>query len=173
MRERCIVTSELTQTVRSPPSVPRVDTYDSLLDDSTHVCNAGYLSLFPFMLSLLPSDSPHLGPILDMLRDPEQLWSEYGIRSLSKNHPAFGQGENYWRGPIWVQMNYMVLGALHNTYAHEEGPFQERAREIYEELRKNVVDNVFKVCFPRKPVSVFEAHFGVGISTNRVCMGTV
>jgi hypothetical protein len=97
------------------------------------------------MLSLLPSDSPHLGPILDMLRDPEQLWSEFGIRSLSKSHPEFGQGENYWRGPIWVQMNYMVLGALHNTYVREEGPFQERAREIYEELRMNVVDNVFEV----------------------------
>ncbi|OJA11997.1 hypothetical protein AZE42_04747 [Rhizopogon vesiculosus] len=113
-------------------------------DDSAHICNAGYLSLFPFMLSLLPSDSPHLGPILDMLRDPEQLWSEHGIRSLSKSHADFGQGENYWRGPIWVQMNYMVLGALHNTYARQEGPFQERAQEIYDELRKNVVDNVFK-----------------------------
>jgi mannosyl-oligosaccharide glucosidase len=101
------------------------------------------------MLSLLPLDSPHLGPILDMLRDPEQLWSEFGIRSLSKSHPEFGQGENYWRGPIWVQMNYMVLGALHNTYVREEGPFQERAREIYEELRKNVVDNVFEVGFSR------------------------
>ncbi|KAG1883181.1 glycoside hydrolase [Suillus subluteus] len=113
-------------------------------DESTHICHAGYVSLFPFMLSLLPPDSPHLGPILDMLRDPEQLWSEYGIRSLSKSHAEFGQGENYWKGPIWVQINYMVLGALHNTYAREEGPFQERAREIYEELRRNVVNNVFK-----------------------------
>ncbi|KAG0705211.1 glycoside hydrolase [Suillus ampliporus] len=113
-------------------------------DESTHICHAGYVSLFPFMLSLLPPDSPHLGPILDMLRDPEQLWSEYGIRSLSKSHPEFGQGENYWKGPIWVQINYMVLGALHNTYAREEGPLQERAREIYDELRRNVVNNVFK-----------------------------
>lgn len=129
-----------------------INIYNSFLDESAHACHAGYLSLFPFMLSLLPSDSPHLGPILDMLREPEQLWSEYGIRSLSKSHPQFGQGENYWRGPIWVQMNYMVLGALHNTYAREEGPFQERAREIYEELRKNVVDNVFRVGFPGSPV---------------------
>jgi mannosyl-oligosaccharide glucosidase len=113
-------------------------------DESTHICHAGYVSLFPFMLSLLPLDSPHLGPILDMLRDPEQLWSEYGIRSLSKSHPEFGQGENYWKGPIWVQMNYMVLGALHNTYAREKGPFQARAKEMYEELRRNVVNNVFK-----------------------------
>jgi glycogen debranching enzyme len=127
------------------------------------------------MLSLLPLDSPHLGPILDMLRDPEQLWSEYGIRSLSKSHPEFGQGENYWKGPIWVQMNYMVLGALHNTYAREKGPFQARAKEMYEELRRNVVNNVFKVGLPRRwPRALFSsAHLGIGISKNRICMGTV
>ncbi|KAG6865863.1 hypothetical protein C0991_010944 [Blastosporella zonata] len=113
-------------------------------DESHHVCHKGYLSLFPFFLSLLPPTSPQLGHILDLLRDPEQLWSPYGIRSLSVAHPEFGQGENYWKGPIWVQMNYLVLRALHTTYAAQPGPHQARAKEIYTELRKNVVDNVFK-----------------------------
>jgi len=62
-------------------------------------------------------------------------------------------------------MNYLALGALHKvrlgaffaeswylfkmeqTYAAQEGPYQSRAKEIYNELRKNVIDNVFKVCF--------------------------
>lgn len=35
------------------------------------------------------------------------------------------------------------------TYAAQEGPYQERAKEIYAELRKNVVDNVHKVRLPR------------------------
>ncbi|KAH7930897.1 glycoside hydrolase family 63 protein [Leucogyrophana mollusca] len=113
-------------------------------DESDHVCHKGYLSLFPFMLSLLPSHSPHLGAVLDLLRDPEQLWSSYGIRSLSAAHPEFGQGENYWKGPIWVQMNYMVLSSLYKTYVAEEGPYQQRAKEIYAELRNNIVSNVFK-----------------------------
>ncbi|KAG7092230.1 hypothetical protein E1B28_008596 [Marasmius oreades] len=113
-------------------------------DESYHVCHRGYLSLFPFLLSLLPPTSPHLGPTLDLLHDPEHLWSSYGIRSLSMSHPEFGQGENYWKGPIWIQMNYLILGALHNTYAKEEGLYQEKAKQIYTELRKNVVDNVFK-----------------------------
>ncbi|KAK7693188.1 hypothetical protein QCA50_002754 [Cerrena zonata] len=113
-------------------------------DESYHVCDKGYLSLFPFLLSLLPSDSPHLGPILDMLRDPEHLWSPYGLRSLSASHPQFGQGENYWKGPIWMQMNYLALSALHKTYAAQEGPYQKRAQEVYAELRKNVIDNVHK-----------------------------
>lgn len=113
-------------------------------DESEHVCHKGYISLFPFMLSLLPQDSPHLGHILDLLRDPDHLWSPYGIRSLSASHPVFGTGENYWRGPIWIQMNYLVLRALHNTYATVDGPFQEHAKAIYTELRKNIVENVFK-----------------------------
>jgi len=113
-------------------------------DESEHICHKGYLSLFPFMLSLLPTDSPHLGSVLDLLRDPKELWSQYGIRSLSASHPEFGQGENYWKGPIWMQMNYMVLSSLHKTYAAQEGPHRERAQEIYTELRGNIVDNVFK-----------------------------
>ncbi|THU99363.1 glycoside hydrolase [Dendrothele bispora CBS 962.96] len=113
-------------------------------DDSYHVCHKGYLSLFPFMLSLLSPSSPHLGATLDILRDPEHLWSPYGIRSLSASHPEFGQGENYWKGPIWIQMNYLVLKALHGTYVEQEGPYQSRAQEIYKELRKNVIDNVLK-----------------------------
>ncbi|KAI8998865.1 glycoside hydrolase [Trametes punicea] len=113
-------------------------------DESYHVCHKGYLSLFPFLLSLLPPDSPHLGAILDLLRDPAHLWSPYGLRSLSASHPEFGQGENYWKGPIWIQMNYLALSALYKTYAAQEGPYQQRAREIYAELRRNIVDNVHK-----------------------------
>ncbi|KAF8061451.1 glycoside hydrolase [Lyophyllum atratum] len=113
-------------------------------DESYHVCHKGYLSLFPFSLSLLSPSSPQLGHILDLLRDPEHLWSPFGIRSLSASHPEFGQGENYWKGPIWVQMNYLVLRALHTTYAAQPGPYQTKAKEIYSELRKNLIDNVFK-----------------------------
>lgn len=118
--------------------------------------------MFPLFLSLLSPDAPQLGRVLDLLRDPEHLWSSYGIRSLSAAHPEFGQGENYWKGPIWVQMNYLILRALHTvrfsqllhvftclipfqTYAAQSGPYQARAKEIYSELRKNLVDNVFKV----------------------------
>jgi len=84
-------------------------------DESVHVCHRGYLSLFPLLLGLLPSSSPHLGPILDLMRDPTHLWSPYGLRSLSVSHPLFGQGENYWRGPIWIHMNYMALSSLYKV----------------------------------------------------------
>ncbi|KAJ7752098.1 glycoside hydrolase [Mycena metata] len=113
-------------------------------DESYHVCNQGYLSMFPLLLALLPPSSPHLGPMLDALHDPEQLWSPYGLRSLSASHPQFGQGENYWKGPVWIQMNYLALRALYKKYAAEEGPYKARAQEIYQQLRKNIIDNEYE-----------------------------
>lgn len=88
-------------------------------DESFHVCHRGYISLFPLLLGLLQPDSPHLESTLDLLRDPEQLWSDYGIRSLSKSHPLYGQGENYWRGPVWIPLNYLALKALKMVSADE------------------------------------------------------
>ncbi len=88
---------------------------DATIDDyeeSVHVCHKGYLSIFPFLAGLLPSDSPKLGPILDLIADPEELWSEYGLRSLSKSDEFHGTDENYWRGPVWVNMNYLALVRL-------------------------------------------------------------
>jgi len=67
------------------------------------------------MLGLLDVDNVHLDKVLEDIRDPAQLWSSYGILSLSKQDEFFGTKEDYWRGPIWIQMNYMVLESLHNV----------------------------------------------------------
>lgn len=96
-------------------SLERCAYLETLVDESYHVCHKGYISIFPFLLGLLTPDSPHLGSILDLIANPAELWSPYGIRSLSLDHPLFGQGEDYWRGPIWVQMNYLALSALHKV----------------------------------------------------------
>jgi mannosyl-oligosaccharide glucosidase len=85
---------------------------DATIDDfeeSVHVCHKGYISLFPFLLGLLPYDSPKLGKVLDLMADPEHLWSEFGLRSLSKSDPLYGTAENYWRGPVWVNVNYLAV----------------------------------------------------------------
>ena len=112
-------------------------------EESTHVCHNGYISLFPFMTGLLPPDSPRLKPILDLISNPDELWSEYGIRSLSRADPNYGTEENYWRSPIWVNMNYLILKSLLAT-AEAKGPNQKQAREIYARLRENLVKNVYK-----------------------------
>jgi len=82
------------------------------LDESYFVCHKGYISIFPFHIGLVPHDSPKLKYILEDLQDPEGIWSEFGLRSLAKSDAYFGKNENYWRGPIWIPMNYMALNSL-------------------------------------------------------------
>lgn len=137
---------------------------DATIDDyeeSVHVCHKGYISIFPFLTGMIGPDSPRLKPILDLISDPEELWSPYGIRSLSKRDEFYGTAENYWRGPIWMNINYLVLKNLYvsricfpSSYAVANlsfqdiatapGPHQEQARQMYSDLRKNLVENVFR-----------------------------
>ncbi len=44
-----------------------------------------------------------------------------------------------------MQMNWLALKSLKEKYMVEEGPKRERAKGVYAELRRNVVENVFKV----------------------------
>ncbi|KAI9268642.1 glycoside hydrolase [Helicostylum pulchrum] len=113
-------------------------------DKPVYVCHKGYLSLFPMTLGLLPADSPKLGAILDMIEDENELWSPYGLRSLSASDEFFGTGENYWRGPIWININYLTLQSLYKNYMNTPGPYQERAEKIYTKLRNNIIRNVYK-----------------------------
>ncbi|KAF2137265.1 glycoside hydrolase family 63 protein [Aplosporella prunicola CBS 121167] len=112
-------------------------------EEDVRVCHKGYVSLFPWLLGLVDRDDARLARVLDVLADPEELWSEHGIRSLSKASEFFGSGENYWRGPVWVNVNYLVLAALRDLATHP-GPHAARAAELYASLRRNVVDTVFK-----------------------------
>ena len=117
----------------------------TLTDESPvdHVCHKGYVSLLPFLTGLLPPDNPHLGAILDMVHDPEELWSPYGLRSLSRKDKFYGTGENYWRSPIWININYMAVEQLLHL-AQQPGPHQQRAGKIYTELRINLVNTVYE-----------------------------
>lgn len=108
----------------------------------------GYVNLFPFLLEILSNDSPYLQKILKNIRDPEILWTNYGLRSLSKQSPLYHKRNTdddppYWRGQIWINMNYLALKALHH-YGSQPGPYSEEAKSIYLELRQNVVNNIFK-----------------------------
>ncbi|KAL8634589.1 MAG: hypothetical protein Q9228_007815, partial [Teloschistes exilis] len=106
------------------------------------ICHKGYISLFPFTNGLVGPDHPHLEAILDLIRDPEKLWSPFGLRSLSLKDAYYGTGENYWRSPVWVNINYMVIDRLLDL-AQQPGPHQRKARGIYIDLRQIIVDTVF------------------------------
>lgn len=107
------------------------------------VCHKGYMSLFPFMTGLVAPDSPKLDSILNLISDKDEIWTPYGIRSLSKKDELYGSGENYWRSPIWMNMNYLILTNLLRI-AQTPGTHQERAGVIYTELRGNLIETVYQ-----------------------------
>ncbi|KAK9432562.1 glycoside hydrolase [Lipomyces doorenjongii] len=118
--------------------------WDPETESRVHECHEGYLTLLPFMVGLIPAEK--VGKVVRGLRDPDRLWSEFGIRSLSKRDAAFGLGENYWRGSIWINMNYMILSALRNYFKIPEVTEKDRdlIAETYKALRVNLVSNVYK-----------------------------
>ena len=90
------------------------------------------------LLSLVPRD--RAVRLINTMTDPEEFFSPYGIRSLSKIYaerpyifhvngkkfpigydPAesrtniFG-GNSNWRGPVWFPINYLLLKALRENY---------------------------------------------------------
>ena len=83
-----------------------------------------------YVLSI--ADPEQLGRILNLLADPQEFLSPYGIRSLSKYHEnnpfCFGGkcvgyepgesdekikgGNSNWRGPIWFPTSYLLIRTL-------------------------------------------------------------
>lgn len=88
----------------------------------------------------------YLGKILTDIRNPNLLWSNYGLRSLAKTSPLYMARNTehdppYWRGQIWVNMNFLASRALWH-YAQIEGPYQAQSKKVYDELRTNIISNV-------------------------------
>ncbi|KAK3944166.1 glycoside hydrolase [Diplogelasinospora grovesii] len=120
---------------------------DATIDDFEEnklVCHKGYISLFPFLTGLVKPDSPRLGKLLNLLGDEEELFSPHGLRSLSKKDEHYGTAENYWRSPVWINMNYLAIVQLHRIATQDDSPHQETARTLYNKLRRNIVDTVYK-----------------------------
>lgn len=107
----------------------------------------GYVSLFPFIMNLLNADNPKLMSILENIENPKVLWTPYGLRSLSKTSYYYKKYNTehdgpYWRGSIWINMNYLILKSL-NYYRKISGPYQHHAQRLHKELKANLVKNVF------------------------------
>ncbi|ONM35063.1 Mannosyl-oligosaccharide glucosidase GCS1 [Zea mays] len=110
------------------------------------VPHVGYVSLFPFMMGTIPPESWVLEKQLNLISNTSILWTDYGLRSLSRTSSIYMKRNTehdppYWRGAIWINMNYMVLSALHH-YAHKDGPYSGRAKELYDKLRSNLIRNI-------------------------------
>ncbi|XP_024535407.1 alpha-glucosidase 2 isoform X1 [Selaginella moellendorffii] len=106
----------------------------------------GYVSLFPFIVKLIPADSQILEAHLNLIQSEKLLWTSYGLRSLATTSSIYNRRNTehdapYWRGPVWINMNYLVLSSLH-YYSQEPGPYKDAAASVYKQLRANLISNV-------------------------------
>lgn len=94
------------------------------------VSKVGYINLFPFFTGILKEEEYEEGQrqkiidvrkkIISVIGDTELLLSEDGIRSLSISDPLYGTLDNYWRGAVWLPINFMVLRACKKYYWADE-----------------------------------------------------
>lgn len=134
-----------------PPNAQPAEMVRVVLEDPTlrYIDSSfGYVSLFPFILQIIDPNSPQLEKVLTDLTDPDLLWTKYGLRSLGKTSPFYMKYNTehdppYWRGTIWINLNYLTIRAAYH-YSKIEGPYQSKAKEIYNNLRHNVIQNVMK-----------------------------
>jgi mannosyl-oligosaccharide glucosidase len=117
-------------------------------EENELVCHKGYIAIFPYILGLLDpaKDSAKVSKIIENIANPDTLWSPHGIRSLSLTDALHASGENYWRSPIWININYLILRQLLETAQSASTPskLKERATKVYTDLRKNLVDTVYE-----------------------------
>eukprot|EP00762_Andalucia_godoyi_P008717 ANDGO_00452.mRNA.1 Mannosyl-oligosaccharide glucosidase GCS1 len=103
--------------------------------NSTHI---GYVTLFPLIAGILDASSREFDTILKLIRSEDYLWTPFGLASLARNDRLFQSGENYWRGSIWINVQYLVLRSLHRNYVS----VSRAAKILYHELRGNVLHNL-------------------------------
>jgi len=103
---------------------------------SSHV---GYVSLFPLMFGLIPDNSVMLNATFDtfdaMING--SMWVPWGILSLAKNDSMFSKNSDYWTGPVWINMQYLVCRALKTYY-----PANPTAQRLYGQVRNATIQHV-------------------------------
>lgn len=128
----------------------------------------GYVSLFPLIMRLLPTGrEPNATASaaataatagataaaggaaltlqqLQLLTDPSLLWSEHGLRSLAKTASLYKKRNTaddppYWRGQIWINVNYLVLRSLSYYARHGSPEVAAAAAAAHDELRRRLL----------------------------------
>ena len=81
------------------------------------------------------------GQLPDQIRDrliahlttPDQFWGEYAIPSVARQDPHYAP-ERMWRGPVWVNINYIFIEALRQVSEFE------LARDLLEKTLRLIMD---------------------------------
>jgi alpha,alpha-trehalase len=104
------------------------------------VTYSNFISLFQGILPKAEGQNM----IRHYLLNPQHMWAEYGLRSLSAMDPAYNNDciiipYSNWQGPIWINANYMYTVALVRYGFTEEAV--EIAKKLAPVLLNDIKDN--------------------------------
>ena len=105
----------------------------------------GIVNFFPIMFGLV-SNTTRLSNSISTLADPDQMFGFGGLRSLGAQDLYYYVGMNYWRSPIWINVNFMTLGGLFQFYIDSKNvpdSIKIRGRSLYNSARANVIRSVY------------------------------
>ena len=112
-------------------------TYNVEENEYDHNEHIGYINLFPFFFGIHQNRSEVKASFYHLLGNSTLLKSPFGIRSLSKLDFYFGKDDNYWRGPIWIPLNFLILRSLKIYFADDSV-----GRDLYFEIKTNLEENL-------------------------------
>lgn len=71
--------------------------------------------------------------IEEHLLNPKEFWAPYGIRTLAPNQKLYDPVHGYWRGPVWILPNYLLMHGLMNY------GYNQQALELAEKTQRLLV----------------------------------
>jgi putative isomerase len=93
------------------------------------------------------------------LLNPKEFWSQYGVRTLAADEPLYDPQTGYWRGPVWVISDYLLMHGLMNY------GYRKQALALAEETIKLLVHDLERTggmneCYnPETGAPVGAGHF--------------
>lgn len=101
------------------------------------IITPSYSGLVPLIAGIVPDD--RVERVLDRVRDPGEFLSPFGLRSVVASsvlyEPGYTQSQKQnsnWRGPIWLPLNYLLIGAVGEHDPALAADLRERVVELVE-----------------------------------------
>jgi putative isomerase len=97
--------------------------------------------------------------IANHILNPDEFWAPNGVRTLSPNEPLYDPHQGYWRGPIWIVSNYLVMHGLMNY------GYMKQARQLADTTEKLLASDLkasggMNECYnPEKGTPLAGGHF--------------
>jgi Glycosyl hydrolase family 63 C-terminal domain len=111
--------------------------FDRDTDGETPILTKSYSGLIPLIAGIAPDD--RAASLLDALRDERQFLSPHGIRSTSRDSVLYRPGyadergsNSSWRGPVWLPINYLLVGAIEDHDPAFAADLRNRLVELVE-----------------------------------------